>query len=226
MSKPLEVGENEVPPKPALKTIEVNTYGPLYAAYLAIHYFRTNSPPTGGRFVVTSSAAGLYGIADLPLYCTSKFGNVGMVRSLGMDKQMKKEGITFNAICPGWVETGLAPPGMIDFVRKHCPQIITPMSTIMKAYNIFLDNPDITGQAYECTGELAEPRPEPPVLSLVRKLIPSQLMNAIRFSSLWLKEPLKQREILILVKSVHPKKNEMIDTVVVVRSEKKTLQML
>jgi len=75
---------------------------------------------------------------------------------------MRKEGITFNAICPGWVETGLAPPGMIDFVRKNCPEIITPMSTIMKAYNMFIDT-DMTAQAVECTGNLAEPRPQPEV---------------------------------------------------------------
>lgn len=170
MAKPLEVPAGKAPPKPTFKTIDVNEYGPLYAAYLAIHYFRTNEPATGGRFVVTSSAAGLYGIADLPLYCSSKFGNVGLVRSLGMDKRLKKEGMTFNAICPGWVETGLAPPGMIEYVRKHCPEIITPMDTIMRAYNRFIDT-DITGQAFECTGNLAEPRPEPEVFPTWTKLI-------------------------------------------------------
>jgi 15-hydroxyprostaglandin dehydrogenase (NAD) len=160
IAKPLAAG---APPKPLLKTIDVNLYGPIYSAYLAIHYFRTNSPATGGRYVVTSSSAGLYGTADLPLYCSAKFGCVGLVRSLGMDKRMRKEGITFNAICPGWVETGLAPPGMIDFVRKTCPEIITPMNTVMKAYNMFIDS-DMTAQAVECTGELAEPRPQPEVL--------------------------------------------------------------
>jgi len=150
----------DVPPKPALKTLDVNQYGPVYAAYLAIHYFRTNSPATGGRFVVTSSAAGLYGNAELPLYCTSKFGVVGLVRALGKNKTLTKEGMTFNAICPGWVETGLAPPGMLEFVREKCPQIITPMATIMKAYNMFIDS-DMTAQAVECSGNLAEPRPQP-----------------------------------------------------------------
>jgi 15-hydroxyprostaglandin dehydrogenase (NAD) len=159
IAKPINA---DIPPKPEFKTLDINAYGPTYAAYLAIHYFRTNSPATGGRFVVTSSSAGLYGVADLPLYCTSKFGNVGMVRSLGKDKRLQKEGITFNAICPGWVETGLAPPGMIDFVRKNCPEIITPMETIMKAYNKCLDS-DMTGEALECTGDFAEPRPTPEV---------------------------------------------------------------
>jgi NAD(P)-dependent dehydrogenase (short-subunit alcohol dehydrogenase family) len=155
----------DVPPKPALKTLDVNQYGPVYAAYLAIHYFRTNSPATGGRFVVTSSAAGLYGNAELPLYCTSKFGVVGLVRALGKNKTLTKEGMTFNAICPGWVETGLAPPGMLEFVREKCPQIITPMATIMKAYNMFIDS-DMTAQAVECSGNLAEPRPQPDVIPL------------------------------------------------------------
>jgi NAD(P)-dependent dehydrogenase (short-subunit alcohol dehydrogenase family) len=117
---------------------------------------------TGGRYVVTSSAAGLYGVADLPLYCASKFSNVGLVRSLGKDKLLKQQNITFNAICPGWAETGLAPPAMIDFVRQNCPQIITPMAVIMRGYTMCIDS-DMTGEAIEATGELAEPRPEPPV---------------------------------------------------------------
>jgi len=165
LTKPINVAAGQTPPKPNLKTVDVNLYGPLYAAYLAVHYFRTNSPATGGRYVVTSSAAGLYGHVDLPLYSAAKFGCVGLVRSLGLDRRCIAENITFNAICPGWVETGLAPPGMIEFVRQNCAEIITPMSTIMRAYNIFLDS-NVSAQAYECTGELAEPRPEPDVFPL------------------------------------------------------------
>src|SRR5271163_4398025 len=61
ITKPIQVAAGQTPPKPNLKTVDVDLYGPLYAAYLAVHYFRTNSPATGGRYVVTSSAAGLYG---------------------------------------------------------------------------------------------------------------------------------------------------------------------
>jgi 15-hydroxyprostaglandin dehydrogenase (NAD) len=162
----LELPDGVPPPKPALKTIDIDLIGPIYAAYLAIHYFRTNSPATGGRFVVTSSAAGLYGNPDLVLYCSAKFGCVGLVRSLGKDKGLAEEGITFNAICPGWVETGLAPPGSIEMIREKCPEIITPMSTITRAYDMFLDS-EMNGQAVEASGLLTVPRPEPDVCALV-----------------------------------------------------------
>jgi 15-hydroxyprostaglandin dehydrogenase (NAD) len=101
--------------KPNYKTIEVDLYGPLYATQLAIHYFRTNSPNTGGKIVVTSSAAGLYGSPPQPQYGVAKFGLIGLTRSMGGNKGLLKEKITINAVCPSFVRTGLAPK---DFVKS------------------------------------------------------------------------------------------------------------
>lgn len=155
--KPLE--PESVPSKPMLPTLDVNLYGPVYAAYLAIHYFRTNSPPTGGRFIVTSSAAGLYGLVNHPTYCAAKFGCIGLIRSLGLDKSLMSDGITFNAICPGVVETGMAPPVLYDYIRKTMPDIITPMSTVLKAFNMILEG-NMTGDAFECSGDQVVLRPQ------------------------------------------------------------------
>ena len=155
---PKSVGQS-VPLKPALSTIDTNLYVPVYAAYLAIHYFRNNSPPTGGRFVVTSSTAGLYGVVNHPTYCASKFGCVGFIRSLGLDKSLKKDGITFNAICPGAVETGFAPQMMYKLLKETMPDVLTPMSTIMKGFNTILES-DMTGEVLECSGELVVQRPQ------------------------------------------------------------------
>lgn len=147
-----------VPTKPVLTTIDVDLYGVVYTAYLAIHSFLTNDPPTGGRFVVTSSAAGLYGMANLPTYCAAKFGCVGFVRSLGLDKRMMNHGITFNAICPAVVQTGIAPPVIYDYIKTNMPQVMTPMSTIMTAFNMILDsNNNMTGEVLECIGEQVAP---------------------------------------------------------------------
>jgi 15-hydroxyprostaglandin dehydrogenase (NAD) len=100
--------------KPNLKTIEVDLLGPLYATYLALHYFRTNEPNTGGKVVITSSTAGLYGCPPQPQYGTAKFGVIGLARSMGENAGLQGENITVNAICPSFVPSGLAPPEMLQ----------------------------------------------------------------------------------------------------------------
>jgi NAD(P)-dependent dehydrogenase (short-subunit alcohol dehydrogenase family) len=64
----------------------------------------------GGAIVATASLAGLIGFSPDPLYCLTKHAVVGLVRSLG--PQLAEHGITFNAVCPGMVDTPL-----IDDVR-------------------------------------------------------------------------------------------------------------
>ncbi len=81
-------------------------------AILAIQYFRSNGN-TGGKVVITSSAAGLYASAAQPQYGAAKYGCIGLTRSLGASDVLKKENITINAICPSFVPTGLAPPQLL-----------------------------------------------------------------------------------------------------------------
>jgi 15-hydroxyprostaglandin dehydrogenase (NAD) len=108
----------EVIAKPNLKTIEVDLLGPVYAAFLAIQYFRSNSPNTGGKIVVTSSNAGLYGAAAQPQYGIAKFGCVGLARSMGGSQRLLDEHITVNAICPSFVPTGLAPRELLKGIAS------------------------------------------------------------------------------------------------------------
>lgn len=52
-----------------------------------------------------------------------------------------------NAICPAFVVTNLCPPEVLKvFPKEH----ITPMSTVLSAFNTFLDS-DVTGKVVECT---------------------------------------------------------------------------
>jgi 15-hydroxyprostaglandin dehydrogenase (NAD) len=82
-----------------------------------------------------------------PQYGIAKAGLIGLVRSCG-DQFLSRDGITLNAICPAFVITGLCPPFIRDtFPEEH----VTPMSTIMKAYDAFLDDDNMTGQTVECT---------------------------------------------------------------------------
>lgn len=81
-----------------------------------------------------------------PLYTAAKHGLVGFTRSCGEDSPFAKENITVNCICPAFVPTNLCPPHMLAlFPKEH----ITPMTTVIKALDTFLDNGSMTGQCVE-----------------------------------------------------------------------------
>ena len=58
-----------------------------------------------GRVIAVSSIAGLRGLRGASAYSASKHGLVGLVRSLAQDYAGGQ--ITFNALCPGYVDTGI-----------------------------------------------------------------------------------------------------------------------
>ncbi len=57
----------------------------------------------GGSIINVASVAGKVGYADLAHYCASKFAVVGFTNALA--KEVAKDNITVNAICPGIVRT-------------------------------------------------------------------------------------------------------------------------
>ena len=63
-------------------------------------------PDGTGRIVTIASVLGLRGVPDQTAYCAAKHGVVGFTRALAL--LLAPRGITVNAICPGWVETGMA----------------------------------------------------------------------------------------------------------------------
>ncbi len=56
-----------------------------------------------GRIIFVASTAGLKGYSYVAPYCAAKHGVVGMARALAIE--VAQNGITVNAVCPGFTET-------------------------------------------------------------------------------------------------------------------------
>jgi NAD(P)-dependent dehydrogenase (short-subunit alcohol dehydrogenase family) len=59
-----------------------------------------------GRIVNVASSAGLRGVQRVAAYAASKHGLIGLTRSLALE--VAKQGVTVNAVCPGYVDTDMA----------------------------------------------------------------------------------------------------------------------
>lgn len=120
-----------------------------------------------GRIINMSSVLGRFGVPGYTAYCASKHGVIGFTRALSLE--LLKRRITVNALCPGWVDTGMAVLGM-EQGAKHAKvtfdefkersisavpikRIIDPAE--VAALVTFLCSPDasaITGQTYNICG--------------------------------------------------------------------------
>lgn len=56
-----------------------------------------------GRVIFVASIAGLKGLKGAPAYTASKHGMIGLMR--GLSEEYLGGGLTFNALCPGYVDT-------------------------------------------------------------------------------------------------------------------------
>ena len=76
----------------------------LTGTYLCTREAITDMLQAGfGRIVNVASTAGLGGAPYLAAYCASKHGVIGFTRA--MAAELAKNGVTVNAVCPGYTET-------------------------------------------------------------------------------------------------------------------------
>ncbi len=85
------------------KIMDVNTKGVFLACQEAILRMRKHG--RGGRLINTASGQARQGFVFTPHYAASKFGVIGITQSLA--KEVAKENITVNAICPGIIDTDM-----------------------------------------------------------------------------------------------------------------------
>ncbi|QYF94017.1 SDR family oxidoreductase [Massilia sp. PAMC28688] len=69
-----------------------------------------------GRVVNVASTAGLAGYRYVAAYCAAKHGVIGMTRALALEVALK--GVTANAVCPGFTDTGIVSDAVANIVAK------------------------------------------------------------------------------------------------------------
>ncbi|MCU1588041.1 MAG: family mycofactocin-dependent oxidoreductase [Frankiales bacterium] len=83
--------------------LEIDLYGVLTAARVAIPALLRRPAPRTGRFIAVSSAAATIGLPLLTAYGAAKAGVSGAVR--GLAAELRGTGITANAVSPGSTRT-------------------------------------------------------------------------------------------------------------------------
>ncbi|KAH9204678.1 hypothetical protein DL95DRAFT_319006 [Leptodontidium sp. 2 PMI_412] len=143
-----ELEDGDQIPELSMKTLDVNLVAVLQGIWLFRHYAKRNAT-RGGKIIITSSMSGLYASSANPQYSTTKAGLIALTRSAG-PVLLAKDNITLNAVCPAFVATAVCPPALLDlFPREH----ITPMSSVMKGFDVFLEDEMMTGKTVEVSLE-------------------------------------------------------------------------
>lgn len=103
----------ELSEQTVLKTIDVNLMGTWRVNKAAAKYM---IPQGSGRIINISSTAGLKGTPTLGHYTMSKFGVIGLTKTLA--KELAKYGITVNVICPTMVKSPMTErPEFVSYIN-------------------------------------------------------------------------------------------------------------
>ena len=93
----------ELPIEHLEEMIDVNLKGTIYAVRAALPHLLESDE---ADIVTLASEAGRRGLPGEAVYCASKFGQVGLTRSL--DHELRPQGIRATNVCPGGVATDFA----------------------------------------------------------------------------------------------------------------------
>lgn len=95
------------------QTLAVNLSGPFYVTRAALPgMLRRES----GAVIAVNSIAGRVGAAYMTPYGASKHGLIGLMRCLSVE--YARSGITFNCVCPGYVDTPMTEQTIANVMQK------------------------------------------------------------------------------------------------------------
>ncbi|MEK8029889.1 SDR family NAD(P)-dependent oxidoreductase [Ideonella sp. DXS29W] len=96
------------------RMLDVNLTGPFLCCQAAWADLKAAGPR--GRIVNIASTASLKGYAYVSAYVAAKHGVLGLTRTLALE--LAKDGVTVNAVCPGYTETDIVRDGIAKVVAK------------------------------------------------------------------------------------------------------------
>jgi NAD(P)-dependent dehydrogenase (short-subunit alcohol dehydrogenase family) len=112
------------------RMFDLNVVGVSHAMQAALPGMRARR---SGRIIAVASIAGLKGAAYVSAYVAAKHAVVGLVRALAIETA--KDGVTVNALCPGYVETDLVTDSLDRIAAKTCKPRDEALAAMLK------DNP-------------------------------------------------------------------------------------
>ncbi|WP_374568839.1 SDR family NAD(P)-dependent oxidoreductase [Ideonella sp.] len=96
------------------RMLDVNLTGPFLCCQAALPDLKAAGAE--GRIVNIASTAALKGYAYVSAYVAAKHGLLGLTRTLALE--LAKDGVTVNAVCPGYTETDIVRDGIAKVVAK------------------------------------------------------------------------------------------------------------
>ncbi|KEF60685.1 uncharacterized protein A1O9_02246 [Exophiala aquamarina CBS 119918] len=149
---------NKPPLQPNITVFSVNIIGTYYGVKLAAHYMTVPSleagkPKPGGKIVITASGGGIFPLPAIPQYTASKHALVGLVRALARNPASIAANVRINAVCPSIVDTPGLPRGLVE---KLPPDQITPMSTILQAFDALAELGNAQDEGWVQYGRVGE----------------------------------------------------------------------
>jgi 3-oxoacyl-[acyl-carrier protein] reductase len=91
-----------------------------------------------GVIINVSSGAGKTGFPDIPAYCASKFGMIGLTESLAWE--VGNYNVRVMAICPGEVNTKMQQDVDLDYYTRNKDKMLKPNLVAEKIVDMIFDH--------------------------------------------------------------------------------------
>lgn len=95
------------------RTMQINLDGVFLTFQAAL---ATLPDDLAGRMIVVSSIAGVRGLKNAIPYTVTKHGVIGLIR--GLSEEYMRRPVTFNALCPGYVDTAIVRGQIPGLMRR------------------------------------------------------------------------------------------------------------